>query len=90
MNSRVVTGEPAGTFHRDGSILRYTFTERLHHWLGAAFYVYCLVTGLAFWSPYFFWLAILVGGSRTFPQHGVVALASEDEGETWTEEWREV
>jgi hypothetical protein len=30
----------------------------------------------------------LVGGSRTFPQHGVVALASEDEGKTWTEEWR--
>jgi phosphohistidine phosphatase len=34
-------------------------------------------------------LAALVGGSRPgFPQHGVVALVSEDEGETWTEEWR--
>ena len=33
-------------------------------------------------------LALLVGGSPRFPQHGVVALASEDEGATWTEEWR--
>jgi phosphohistidine phosphatase len=34
-------------------------------------------------------LAMLVGSSRrSFPQHGVVALVSEDEGATWTEEWR--
>ena len=34
-------------------------------------------------------LAALVGGSPpAFPQHGAVALVSEDEGETWTEEWR--
>jgi phosphohistidine phosphatase len=34
-------------------------------------------------------LAALVGSSqRSFPQHGVVALVSEDEGATWTEEWR--
>lgn len=33
-------------------------------------------------------LATLLGGSRTFPQHGVVALVTEDEGATWTEEWR--
>jgi formate dehydrogenase subunit gamma len=65
MNSRVVTGEPSGTLHRDGSILRYTFMERVHHWVGAAFYVYCLITGLAFWSPYMFWLAVLVGGGPT-------------------------
>jgi phosphohistidine phosphatase len=34
-------------------------------------------------------LGMLIGGSPTFPQHGVVALFSEDEGKTWTEEWEE-
>jgi formate dehydrogenase subunit gamma len=43
-------------------ICRYTLSERIHHWLGAFFYIYCLITGLAFWSPYMFWLAVLVGG----------------------------
>jgi len=33
-------------------------------------------------------LALLVGGRAAFPQHGVVALVSEDEGATWMEEWR--
>ena len=33
-------------------------------------------------------LAKLVPGSRAFPKNGVVALMSEDDGETWTEEWR--
>ena len=33
-------------------------------------------------------LAKLVPGSRAFPKNGVVALVSEDDGETWTEEWR--
>jgi formate dehydrogenase subunit gamma len=59
--SRVISpertaGEP------EGRILRYTLSERIHHWLGAFFYIYCLITGLAFWSPYMFWLAVLVGG----------------------------
>lgn len=33
-------------------------------------------------------LALLDGGARTFPQHGVVALESADEGQTWRELWR--
>ena len=33
-------------------------------------------------------LAKLVPGSRASPKNGVVALVSEDDGETWTEEWR--
>lgn len=37
-------------------------------------------------------LALLTGdrdGMRApFPQHGVVALRTDDEGESWTEEWR--
>jgi len=27
-------------------------------------------------------------GLSDFPQHGVVALATDDEGDTWTELWR--
>jgi formate dehydrogenase subunit gamma len=46
-------------------ILRYTLSERVHHWLAAFSYCYCLITGLAFWSPYMFWLAVLVGGGPT-------------------------
>ncbi len=48
-----------------GRILRYTLSERVHHWLAAFTYIYCLITGLAFWSPYMFWLAVLVGGGPT-------------------------
>jgi phosphohistidine phosphatase len=34
-------------------------------------------------------LSLLLGGaSATFPLHGVVALESDDEGETWKEIWR--
>jgi phosphohistidine phosphatase len=33
-------------------------------------------------------LASLVSGSGAFPKNGVVALVTEDDGETWTEEWR--
>lgn len=47
---------------RRGAILRYTLSERVHHWLAALSYIYCLITGLAFWSPYTYWLAVLVGG----------------------------
>lgn len=41
---------------------RYTFAERMNHWIGALAYLYVLITGLAFWSPYLFWLVAMVGG----------------------------
>jgi formate dehydrogenase subunit gamma len=41
---------------RENRIVRYTLDERIHHWLGSITYIYCLITGLAFWSPYLFWL----------------------------------
>jgi len=64
--SRVISPrEPGGTIHRQGIITRYTLSERVNHWFGALTYVYCLMTGLAFWSPYMFWLAALVGGGPT-------------------------
>ena len=65
---------------RDGRILRYTLFERVNHWIAGFAYIYCLVTGLAFWSPYLFWLAVLVGGGPTarfwHPWFGLVFLAS--------------
>ena len=46
-------------------ILRYTLAERVNHWIAGLSYIYLLITGLAFWSPYMFWLALLVGGGPT-------------------------
>jgi formate dehydrogenase subunit gamma len=48
----------------NGRILRYTFRERLIHWLAGVSYVYLLLTGLAFWSPWLFWLAMVLGGGN--------------------------
>ena len=53
------------TESRGDRILRYTFDERLNHWITAFAYTYCLWTGLAFWSPYLFWMATVVGGGPT-------------------------
>lgn len=33
-------------------------------------------------------LSLLTREAREFPPHGIVALASDDAGETWTEVWR--
>jgi len=49
----------------DGGILRYTLGERVNHWIAGLTYIYCLWTGLAFWSPYLFWMATIVGGGAT-------------------------
>ena len=43
-------------------VLRYTFGERVNHWISGLSYIYLLLTGLAFWSPYLFWMVILFGG----------------------------
>ena len=47
----------------NGRILRYVFIERLMHWTAALSYVYLLLTGLAFWSPWLFWIATVLGGA---------------------------
>jgi len=52
-----------------GRVLRYSFVERANHWIAAFSYIYLLLTGLAFWSPWLFWIAVVLGGgqiSRTF------------------------
>ena len=43
-------------------ILRYSFAERLIHGLSALSYVYLMLTGLAFWTPALYWMAIVLGG----------------------------
>jgi len=61
-------------------ILRYTLAERVNHWIAGLSYVYCLITGLAFWSPYIYWMAALAGGGPTarfwHPWLGLVFTAS--------------
>lgn len=47
----------------NGRVLRYSFHERLIHWMAAVPYVYALATGLAFWSPWLFWMAVVLGGT---------------------------
>ncbi len=62
--SRVISS--AGVASATGDrILRYTFRERIVHWLAALTYIYDLITGLAFWSPYMAWAAVIVGGGPT-------------------------
>ncbi len=65
MSTSHVVSSAHATGESGGEIVRYSLSERVHHWAGAVFYVYCLVTGLAFWSPYMFWLAVIVGGGPT-------------------------
>jgi formate dehydrogenase subunit gamma len=58
----------AGTSHpatTADSIERYTFRERVMHWLTGLTYLYCLATGLAFYSPHLFWLGDMLGGGPT-------------------------
>jgi formate dehydrogenase subunit gamma len=47
-----------------GHVLRYNFKERLTHWVAAGSYLYLLLTGLAFWSPWCFWIAAMLGGGQ--------------------------
>jgi len=59
-----------------GHVLRYAFKERLVHWMAGLSYLYLLLTGLAFWSPWLFWLALAMGGGEIsrilHPWFGVV------------------
>ena len=41
---------------------RFTYLERIVHWVVGATFVALLLTGLAFAYPSFFWLTTLVGG----------------------------
>lgn len=62
------------------TVLRYTLAERINHWIAGLSYVYCLLTGLAFWSPYLYWMAAMLGGGPTsrfwHPWFGLIFTAS--------------
>ncbi len=45
-----------------GTIQRYGVTERLIHSVAGLSYVYLLLTGLAFWTPALYWIAVVLGG----------------------------
>ena len=60
MSSNIV--ERHGTDLQPQEIVRYTFRERLCHWLSAVTYVYLLLSGLALFTPYLYWLAYVLGG----------------------------
>jgi formate dehydrogenase subunit gamma len=49
----------------EGQVVRYSFPERATHWINAASYTYLLLTGLALFTPYLYWLAAVLGGGGT-------------------------
>ena len=58
-----------------GELERYNFTERIAHALTGLTYLYCLATGLAFYSPHLFWLAVALGSGPTSRfWHPIIAL----------------
>lgn len=65
---------------RGDRVLRYNFQERVLHWVSAVTYIYLLLTGLAFWSPWLFWITAVLGGgwaARTFhPIAGLIFCGS--------------
>jgi formate dehydrogenase subunit gamma len=65
MSEALGTGAEPLASSRTDQIERYTFRERVCHWLTGFTYLYCLCTGLAFYTPYLFWMAITLGGGAT-------------------------
>jgi len=63
MSTGVITRE--GTVVPPDQIVRYNFRERLCHWINALAYSYDMLTGLALFTPYLYWLAAVFGGGPT-------------------------
>jgi len=61
-------------------VQRYGFNERLVHAVAGLSYLYLLLTGLAFWTPSLYWLAVVLGGgylSRVLhPWAGLIFMAA--------------
>jgi len=61
-------------------IKRYSMAERVVHWISALTYMYALGTGLAFYSPHLYWIAVVLGGGPTsrfwHPVVGLVFIAT--------------
>jgi formate dehydrogenase subunit gamma len=70
MSTAVVSHTPHA-----GEIERYSFKERIMHWLTGLTYLYCLGTGLAFYTPHLFWIAYMLGGGPTSRYwHPIIAI----------------
>jgi len=54
-----------GTTVPERQVVRYSFPERATHWINATSYTYLLLTGLALFTPYLYWLATMLGGGGT-------------------------
>ena len=63
MSTGVITRE--GTVVPPDEIVRYTFKERLCHWINALAYSYDMLTGLALFTPHLYWIAAVLGGGPT-------------------------
>ena len=61
-------------------IERYSIAERVLHWTSAITYCYALATGLAFYTPHLYWIAVVLGGAPTsrfwHPIVGLIFLAT--------------
>jgi len=78
----------------NGRVLRYSYRERLVHWLAGVSYVYLMLTGLSFWSPWLFWIAVVLGGAtisrELHPWFGVVfVIAVVMMHQMWSKQMRE-
>jgi len=49
----------------DDHVVRYSFQERVGHWINGIAYTYLLATGLALFTPHMYWLAAVLGGGPT-------------------------
>jgi formate dehydrogenase subunit gamma len=63
MSSGTITR--AGVTAPQDQVVRYNFAERAVHWINSIAYVYCMVTGLALFTPFLFWMATVLGGGPT-------------------------
>lgn len=54
-----------GTDVREGEVVRYTLKERICHWVSGLSYLYLLLSGLSFFTPYLYWFAYVLGGGPT-------------------------
>jgi len=61
-------------------IERFTLMERIYHWANGVSYVYCVLTGLALFTPVLYWIAAVLGGGAVVrfwhPIIGLVFTAS--------------
>lgn len=48
--------------HTGRRVVRYSLGERMVHSAAAISYLYLLLTGLAFWTPGLYWIAVVLGG----------------------------